>query len=292
MSDTGDPTVPVSADPPTTLERLPTPKARHKKTLATYQLDGPSAALASLETAMGGRSGLVEGLLHAPPSDAIAYVIGLIADPRNDARALPQLCADGGITIGELLDAYKQGAMARAQVAAIHTIAAHTPAVIADVMVRAAPHHTACPNCRGKGEVRPRPTRQDPTPIPVPCESCDATGQVYVAPDLDRQKFAADLAGLTPKKGAPLIDLSDRRTLSVAAATDLGGFAARVAGVDRVLYKEAPSPAGPRVSAADSPDFEVAGEAPDAILDAEVIASPAVERGVCPQPPPGRRPPT
>jgi hypothetical protein len=271
--------VPVSTPAPTR-ERLPAPKAKHAKTLTTYQLDGASKAVVQLEAAMGGRAKLVEGLLHAPPSDTLAYVIGIIADPRNDARALPVLCADGGITIGELLEAYKAGAMARAQVAAIHHIAEHTPAVIADVMVRAAPHYTPCSGCQGTGSVPVPPTPKLPDPPPRPCQLCAGTGQIFVSPELDRQKFAADLAGLTPKKGAPLIDLSDRRTLSVSAAGDLGSFAALVAGVDRVLYKEAAAPVR------ESPEAGPSAEA--GVLEAELIAAPDEERPLW-QPPPGRR---
>lgn len=254
---------------------------------ATYTTDIASAALTALEQAMGGRTPLVTALLHAPATDELAYVIGMIADPRNDARDLAAICAEGRITVGELLAAYKSGAMAKAQVASIHHIAGQIPTVVEDAMTRATPHYTICPRCQGTTQVTPEPTKARPNPTPEPCRACNETGQIYVSPDLDRQKFAADLAGLTQKKPGTLIDLSDRRALMVAGAGGVGGFADLIAGVDTLLYKGAPPASRSGDPTPETPRSTAAGVPAETILEAEVVPPVEERRAWCP--PPGRR---
>lgn len=210
----------------------------------TYQLDAPSEAIVALEKAMGGRKKLIEAVLHAGGTEDLAYVIGMIANPLNDARTLPDICASGGITVGELIEAFKRGAIAKAQVAAVTHVADSLPQVVSDVMVRAQPYLVECGACRGQGTVRDpdftpdKEAGQTKEDAPqVPCEVCKATGQVTAVPELDRQKVALELGGLGPKR-APMVDMSDRRKVSIGDSS-AQGFVAMLGAVDAFLHKRA-----------------------------------------------------
>jgi len=110
-----------------------------------------SASLADLEKAIGGRPALIAALLHAPKSSNIEYLLGIIAQPRMLAeggrhqgdQALADLCAQGGITPGELIEAYKAGEINRAQALAVHQVGQRLEAVAADTMRMALPRTNA-----------------------------------------------------------------------------------------------------------------------------------------------------
>lgn len=260
-----------------------------------------SAAVEALEKAVGGREPLVAALLHAPPSTDLSIAIGAIADPRNDARALSVICADAGVTVGTLIEAYKRGVLARAQVGAIHAVAEALPAVIEDAVTRAAPHYLTCYVCDGTGTVVPEPTKKNPNPGPEPCRTCRGRGQTYHLPDLDRQKFAAELGGLITKGSAPLVDLSDRRSVSLSVGQP-GGFASLIGAVDEVLHGQSRGGAPSATLGATLGDPPVEGEILESHLETPTpTETPAPLAGapdatVAPHapwgPPPGRRPRT
>lgn len=211
---------------------LPVRATAKAQRAALQVLDTAAAAttLAALEAHLGGRAQLLEAL-HAAPDldDDLAYVVNLLADPRSDARSLASICRAGGITQGELLEAFKRGVFATMTVKAVATIAARTPAVVDDVMTRAAPHLGVCSLCRGSLVVQGRPCA---------CVGTATPGREEILPDLDRQKLALDLAKLLPQKGAAVvIDQSDRRSLSVDASP--AGFAKLLAATDAILHRRA-----------------------------------------------------
>lgn len=173
------------------------------------------AAIEAVERAVGGRDALLRILTHAPETDDLTYVINLIADPSMDARKLAAICRAGGVKLGALLEAFKRGAYAQLFVDRAALVATHMPAVMEDVIVRAAPHTVPCPTCHG------RRVLTDESPCLV-CRDAngDPTGSVTVLPDLDRQKLALDLADLLPKKG-PVVAI-DNRSLSITDASPTG----------------------------------------------------------------------
>jgi len=210
----------------------------------TYDQPVASAAIEAVEASVGGRKALIASLLSGPTlPDDLAYVVGLIADPRNDARKLGQLCAQGGVTLGEVLEAYKRGAMAAGQVQAVRAIAEHIGPVIEDAMARARPHDVPCEDCTGTGSVSVADAD------PVPCVACKGTGVRRILPELDRQKFAADLGRLLPKK-TPLIDQSDRRSLTVGPDPSPAGLVKILHTVDATLHGKST----PVVDAEPAPD--------------------------------------
>ena len=205
----------------------PAPVPRRREFVA-YLSDAAAGALTQLEAAVGGRQALVEVVLHAPTGHGLDGVIALLANPQNDARALSLLCREAGISVGELLEAYKQGRLARAQVRAIDLVAEHLPAVMEDLLLRAQPHTVDCGACRGKGEV----TQEDGPALP--CDACAATGKRLVLPDLDRQKVALDLAQMTPKGKGALVVVNQSSAPSTDASPE--GFDLLLRMADRVLY--------------------------------------------------------
>ncbi len=99
--------------------------------------EGVRLSVYQLEAALGGRPAIVAALAHAPGSRDLAYLLGLIGDPRNDGRPLADLCAEGGITPGELIAAYKAGELARAQAVATAKVGGKLAEVAEDTMQKA-----------------------------------------------------------------------------------------------------------------------------------------------------------
>jgi hypothetical protein len=199
-------------------------------------------ALSEIEAAAGGRAALVEALSALPPSDKLTYVLGLLADPRHDARSLSSLCKAGGVHIGELIEAFKRGVHAKALIRATVSIATHTPAVVEDVMVRAQPHLIDCPACHGSLLIL---NPDDATAHKIPCTRCVdlngiPTGKIVQQPDLDRQKLALDLANLLPKKG-PSVVVDQRRSALLLQDSSPGGLTKLTEAVDRILHARIPA---------------------------------------------------
>lgn len=233
---------------------------------SAFDLDRPAVreAIAQLEAAIGGRQSLIDAFVGAPPDPDADRLLGLIADPRNDKKPLSTLCAEVGLTAGELLRLYRNAATARAQVLAIHEVAAETPSVVRDVLRRAQNHYRLCTGCHGTGQVwqQPEDAEGDPggDPIKVLHRPCDGTGQVLVDASTEHQKLALDLAGLSSKVG-PLthIEVDNSKSLTVVGALP---FAQLQKAVQKVLDPPPPAlpPAQPvEASEAEIPSVQEAG---------------------------------
>ena len=232
---------------------VPTPpRAPRAPNFTAYDQPLAMAALHSLEKAMGGREAMVAALVAGPRGTPLDYVLDLLADPANHATSLSSLCARGEVSVGELLEAYKRGVTAMAQVAAIHKVAAAIPVIIEDLVNRAQPHYVQCDRCNGVGTVSVEDA------APVPCKACQGKGTHYVLPELDRQKLALDMLKLLPKSA--LMAVQNNYAAPPTSATPAGHGALMLL-VDRVLY--------PRRG-----DGDLAGDAdpdPDPPLEAEAI---------------------
>lgn len=246
------------------MAKRPTALARTAQTplLSRSQLEQESLAL--IERTLGGRAGLVAALTHAPKSRDLDYLLGLIGDPAHAKVPLGVLCQQGGITPGELLDAWRQGEILRGHVLATKQVVAALPAVVADVVEKAAPYEATCSSCHGLGQVTPEPTKKRPNPEPETCPACQGGGRLTYPADLDRAKIVLDLAQLTPKGGPGV--LIDQRQINLRGGD--GGAAggtleALMAASDQILY-------GGVVSAIPGPTVEP-GAAPDPadVVDAD-----------------------
>lgn len=163
-------------------------------------------ALSKLEQAFGGRQSLLDTLVIAPSTAQLSYVIGMIADPRNEKRSLGDICEEGGITPDQLFAAYRSGKAAKAQALAFDRVYDPLPDVAADVMRRARQHEALCTNCQGKGKLRSKEVIKGTTTDEVryaieECYLCDGTGKMQKDPDLKTQELALTIAGMVPKAG-------------------------------------------------------------------------------------------
>lgn len=200
-------------------------------------------ALRQIETAIGGRAELQAALLQAPPSTSLDFVIAAIADPTQDARALSTICEEANVSLGELLQAYKLGVMAKGTVEAVKAIADGAAPVAKDVMRRAAVYDEPCPYCEGTGHNTADPTDAEPNPSPVPCETCKGQGALRYLPDLARQKVALELVGLLGQKSGTQINITQANQQMTAAVNGERGALARLqAATDQVLYSEPMTP--------------------------------------------------
>lgn len=216
------------------------PKALAKRRIALPPAQ-VSISLAALEEAIGGRAALVAALSHAPKSRDLAYVLGLIGDPFEAKTDLATLCAQGGITAGELIDAYKAGEINRAQAVATSKVGAKLAEVAEDTMRLSLTHAVVCGVCRGVGQLTPEPSKQQPNPSPVPCEQCGGSGQDVVGGDLEHKKLALEMGKLLQKGGGVNLQVHQQVGVQVGSA---GGALERLqAATDQILYGDhSPSP--------------------------------------------------
>lgn len=224
--------------------------------------------LAKLEQAIGGRDALVAALSHAPKSRDLVYVLGLIGDPGEANTPLAQLCARGGITAGELIDAYKSGELNRAQAVAAKEIGAKLGEVAADTMRRALPEEVVCDHCEGTGTYVPEPTKKVPNPEPTPCKPCGATGRRMLQGDVEHKKLALEMGHLLVKGGGVNVQVNQQTNLLVGNA---GGALERLqAATDQILYGEGGEELGQMGG-------RVVDQAPPpaGVVEAEVLDSPA-----------------
>lgn len=189
--------------------------------------------LTLVERELGGREAIIQALVTAPQSKEVRYVLGLLADPENQNRSLAKICQEAHILPGHLLELVEKGQKLAARVVAGQIIAQGTPAVVRDVMQKAAPHELACPDCAGTGKITPDPTEKVPNPEPQDCKVCRATGRLLYDADSDARKLALEMAGLTAKGGGISIGIQTNVQTNVGA-----GFALETLqeAMDQVLY--------------------------------------------------------
>ena len=211
-------------------------------------------ALDRFEEAVGGRDSLIEAFLAAPPDDARDALLGLVADPRNNATGLGVLAEECAITPGEVLKFYRDATLARSRVLALHEVAAAAPAVTRDVMRRAQNHFTLCTSCasRGKVWVLPRDKKGKPTGAPAeekPCLACDGTGEILSEASLDHQKLALDIAGLMTTKAPTIMNTIDNSTSQLVVG------ALPFAQLQKAVQKVLDPPSLPQLAAAPAPSM-------------------------------------
>jgi hypothetical protein len=226
-----------------------------RETSRVYAQPGAVAAVRAFEAAVGGRVKLIEAMLQAPPSSALDYVVGLIADPREDATDLAVLCARGGVTLGELLEAFKQGTYAKMAVLSVYRLAQAAPAAVEDLATRSAPYDETCRACNGTGSLAPT----TPDGRPSPCETCNALGTIRQLPELERQKLFFEMTKLVSKGGGGITTNVGVNVAPAAPLVPSQAYDRLITAVDRILYG--------RASEDDSPEADARG-----VVDGTVVA--------------------
>lgn len=184
-----------------------------------------------LEGALGGREGIVAAMALSPLTKDQQYFLGLMADPANAGRTLLEICRQGDMLPGRVIDMIRGGLHATSRIQAEYLIAKGTPLVVRDVMHKGAPHQDPCEQCQGVGKVTADPTEGNPNPSPTDCTVCGGTGQLVYPADPECRKLALDLSGMLPKAGG--ISITNQQ---LAVASGGGGSSA---GGDLEYFQEA-----------------------------------------------------
>ena len=202
-------------------------------------LDLAAEPINAFEKALGGRSELVSQLsIDATPE--IRDLVEMLLDPRYDGRSLGWLAASVNIGLTDLLRAYRNAMLAKAQIAAAQAIARRLPDIVADVMKRAAPYTEPCHGCDGTKKMKVRPTKKVPTPDPeeIDCTICRGKGEITRVPELDRQRLALELGELikTPRGGPTLLQQFNLNPGTTAGNSDPGSLERMQQAVGDILY--------------------------------------------------------
>lgn len=212
--------------------------------------------LQTLEQDLGGRTALISLLSLAPLTKDLRYVLGLLGDPSHDRMTLAHVCAMGNLLPGDLLKLLGAAALHRGQTLAKQTIGRALPAVVEDVMRKAAPYEEACHSCLGTGSITPDPTPDVPNPVHQPCTVCAGSGRLVYQPDLETQKLAIDLGGLTQRGGGISI-LNQQLNLAAAGSAGGGALEQLQSLTDQILYGEDP-PIDAEMTPVDTPSGDPA----------------------------------
>jgi DNA-directed RNA polymerase subunit RPC12/RpoP len=155
-----------------------------------------AAALVRFEGELGGREALLEILAHAPVTKDQEYALGLLADPTFAGQSLAEICRRGNIKLSELWQLLRTAVLAKAAVQSTLIVGKRLPAVVSDVMERAAPYEETCGYCEGVGQIVDAPSVDEPNPEPYQCPECKGKGLFKRVPELERQVIALKLGGL------------------------------------------------------------------------------------------------
>lgn len=220
-------------------------------------------SLSTLEADLGGRAQLVAALAQAPKTRDLEYVLGLIGDPSNAHLSLAEICAQGGVTAGEVLDAARAGFLLRAQVVSAKVVSERLPVVVEELMTLAGPHTDPCHTCQGTATIVPEPSPSAPNPLPVPCPVCAGRGELLYPGDLDHKKLALEVGRLTARASGPSVAV-DARSIHLGGGRGSGEAAGGsleqlMLATDRLLYgdgRPGPLPPGPQPAAAEVEEEE------------------------------------
>lgn len=188
-------------------------------------LDLAAEPINEFEKVLGGRKELLTSLAFDAAPEVRALVVDLL-DPHFDKMSLGWLASKCNIGLTDLLRAYRNGVIAKAQIIASQKIAAALPGVVEDVMKRAVPYKEPCQGCDATGMMKVRPTKKVPMPDPaeVTCTICRGKGEVLRLPELDRQRLALEIGELlkSPKGGPTLLQQFNLGTPAATGASDPG----------------------------------------------------------------------
>lgn len=216
----------------TTRRRRPTYTKRvatAERKLAPSLIDD---AIHVFEVAMGGRELLVSALATAPElSPEAALVLNDLADPRLISTPLHRLCANRGLTVGDLLRTFKQAEVAAQTIRAIHLTAAKLPEIVSDLIAKAYTHQEPCGVCRATGTVLQTKRREtkvnEATVIDFPeeavvCPECAGYKVLRIKGDLDTQQVLLQLIGLLQKGGGLTIQQNTQHNTLNAPSVGAG----------------------------------------------------------------------
>ena len=201
--------------------------------------------------------------MAAVSDERLDQLLAAFALPEAEALTVGEVVVGVGLRPGEILKIVRDAALSVSQARSIAQLAEHLPAITLDVATRAQVHYLPCRSCHATGWVTPKPTKDDPTPAAEKCHTCNATGQVRVEADLERQTLALEMGKLLPKAGGTNIAVVNNNAGAGGVAATSGVFSALVKATDRILHGDGLARSAAQRHAAE----------PD-VVDADVVASP------------------
>lgn len=197
----------------------------------TNALDIAAQPIALFEKALGGRQKVADSLVIDSSVEIQAFV-RMLLDPAYDDYSLGDLAAHAKIGLTDLLRAYRNATLAKAQILAVNEIAERLPRLAADVMDRALPQPMPCPVC--KGSKRNAKNTED-------CKVCKGTGTVQRLPSVARQRLALEIAELVKfPKPSPALLLQQNNFGDAAKSAEPGSLEQLQAAVTNILFNKAP----------------------------------------------------
>lgn len=239
------------------LQRSPVTLARAAKLFTPLVVK----ELHAIEESVGGRAAVVGLLSLAPLTKDLQYVLGILGDPQQQGKSLAECCALANVLPGDLLKHLAAAALVRGKIQAAQRIGSGIPAVIEDIMRRAAPYEEACADCQGTASITPDPTPETPNPVPQPCDTCRGSGRLRYLPTLETQKLAVELAQLLPKSGGLQIAVqqNNHQGSTGGGTMGMGALERLQLATDRVIY-EGEGRGRPPGETEEGEDQEVEGE--------------------------------
>lgn len=197
--------------------------------------------LQQMEQAVGGRQELVGLLSLAPLNPDLRYALGVLGDPQHQHKTLATICTEANILPGDLLKHLETAALLKGRVLSAQLIGRGLPAVVQDVMQRAAPFEGTCHTCQGCGKITAEPTPTVPNPIPDPCYACGGTGLLIYPPDIEHQKLALDMGRMLQKGGGLSIVQNNANLPGGGSGGGMGGGSLERLHLmtDQILYQDA-----------------------------------------------------
>jgi len=196
---------------------------------------GKFVAVNELDTAMGGREGLIAHLEHAPHSAKVEILLNVLADPGRSMLKLDEAVKDAGMTPREFMSIFREASVTKAFTEANLALSDRLRDVAVDVADKATNHTEPC-ECtlggkRGADEK---------------CQKCKGEGLVYFRGSLPHQQMVFETSGLIKKGGGIAVNVNQQVAVGgggiferFVKATDEAAYGKKVIDVEPASVEEA-----------------------------------------------------
>ena len=161
------------------------------------------------EQQIGGRRALIEALSSADAAEDIAEILTILADPKYDTVSLAKLCAQAGISPGQLFGAFKKAALVRGQILGSLEAAKLVPTVVREIGKTCVPYDEPCERCNGAGYIESGEEKVSARA----CTACNGVGSIHHAGDHEQQRTILELTGLIQKGSGVAVNVQTNNLL-------------------------------------------------------------------------------
>jgi hypothetical protein len=175
----------------------------------------------SFEEGVGGREKVIETIAMATPDPKRRHLLSMLADPSRKNDSLARMCQDAGIAQTEILEIFRETAMARSFVLSQEILAEKVEAVVEDVSEKAVDREEACV-CTANGRLEPD----------AKCDKCRGTGIVLKRGSLPHAEMIFEAVGLLKRGGG--VNVAVQQNVKVGERRSY--FDTFVKGTDELAY--------------------------------------------------------